>query len=353
MNIFTPEFLSLMPGDERVLVQQMSPASILDMLKHLKTPSTIISQKLGQQGEDWFENMIRAKLPECKVTRTSGHKWGGDFVLTKQFGSQEVSVMVDVKNYSNPVPREEISKFYRDMEVRRHNAGLILSLNTRFVGQPESEVMSINQVGLQSLGGRDANVILLTSQSDQLIAHCIRYLFSIVACEREILVNSVVVKNLKDVQQRLQQMSRLRYEIGILSSTITTGLGKLSNELLDIEVRTETLLDSIFANIDVKEYVATSIQEIETTIGESLRATTIKFINEVGKEMAVSEDKKSLKLKGGAIITRMATKDKISIQITDSSTLCHVPRGDFVFKKDVVTFDLDQSNLDLAIQLLK
>jgi hypothetical protein len=143
-------------------------------------------------------------------------------------------------------------------------------------------------------------------------------------------------------------MSRLRYEISLLNSTVTSSLTKLSNEILDIEVRTETLLDSVFANIDVKEYKNTTIEEIENIIGSNLRTPTAKLIKKINCMISISDDKKTLKI-GSTVITRMATKDRITILTT---VIKEVPEGDFVYKKDALTFDLEQNNLDLAIKLV-
>ena len=342
MNVFTNEFLDLLTPDDRSAIEQLPVASILDILRPQIKQNSV--QK-GQYGEKWFETLVKERMPDCRLEKTASTKWSGDFVIKKQIGSRDMTIMVDIKNYSNTVPRDEIAKFYRDIDIRRYDAGMLLSLNTRFAGTPDDSDIYFSTV---ASAGRDVNTVLLCCNTEIIIVHTLRYMLGIAAYERELIVNHAVVKALRDVQSRIAQMSKMRYEIQNLNSTITSSLGRLSNDLMDIEVRTGILLDSVFANIDQKQYVATTLEDIETAFGSTMRTATLKFLKSVDvSNVSISDDKKYIRLPR-VCISCFATKDKISIH---TPVLKDHPEGEYSFKRDTVTFDLIDCNVELAVKL--
>lgn len=342
MNVFTDGFLQLLDSQSRDCAVTLSPSSIVEFIQ-TKT-KLINSQVKGQMGENWLYQVLQSKLPECEIIKCASVKWSGDFVCKRKVGGRTVQLMIDVKNYGTVVPKDEIAKFHRDIEVRCYDAGLLLSLNTRFAGEDDDMSFSI-----ATHGGRDVNLVLLTATNETLIIQTIRYLFSIACCDREIKINHACIKSLQDIKTRLAQMSRLRYEIGLLNTHLTTGLSRLSHELLDIEVRTHALLDTIFNNIDEQTYHVCQQETLERDAGVSFRPETLKVLCAVKDEIKISEDKKFVTIGNRAVITRMAAKDKISI---DQITVTKIPSGPFTFKDGKLTFDLTEET-ELAIYLLQ
>lgn len=141
-------------------------------------------------------------------------------------------------------------------------------------------------------------------------------------------------------------MSRMRYEIQQLGQTVQTTLGRLTQDLLDIDVRTTAFLDSIFG-------------EIEQDMGVSLRAATIAVLREFTEQpLEMSRDRKYIYVgnktaAGGclATVTRLAKQDRISIPCPRLSSM---PTGDFTYKADHIVFDLDgEHNIQLVVDFMQ
>lgn len=342
MSIFTEVFLQSLDASMIECAKSMSAFCVTEFIQ-IKNKQ-ISSQMKGQLGESWLYDILKVKMPECEIVKCAAVKWSGDFIIKKVLGAKTLQIMVDVKNYSTAVPKDEVAKFHRDMEVRGYDAGLLLSMGTRFVGQVDDDMI----FSIASHGGRDVSIVLLNTTSETLVVQTLRYLFSISRCDKEIQINAPVIKNLQDIRTRLSQMSRLRYEIGLLGTQVATSLSKLSHEILDIEVRTTALLDSIFNNIDQQTYQICRQEQMEKDAGVQLRSGTLKVLLAVTDEIKISDDKKFIMIGKKAVITRMATKDKISI---NCYVVKKIPMGDFTFRDNKLSFDLTDAE-DFASELL-
>jgi len=94
-------------------------------LMTLKDSKSKTSTKLGQVGEQSFDDLCNIAGIPLTVTSNEGHS--GDFhaLIDNQ------PVLFEIKNYSHTVPTKEVVKFKRDMEQHKDCvAGVFISMNT-------------------------------------------------------------------------------------------------------------------------------------------------------------------------------------------------------------------------------
>jgi hypothetical protein len=357
MSVFSEDFIKLLPEDMREDATCVTAVTMLDYLRQVKKDQVARASAVerGQRGEAWIFDILVQQLPEFTVERVSNTKWSGDFVIRRSCGAKSISIMLDVKNYINPVPRDEVTKFHRDMEVRKHDAGMLLSLGTRFVGQPDTD----SDLAFSTYGaaGRDSHVALVNSTHPQIIVHAMRYLYSLAATRHHVTVGETVTARLQEVRARLEQMGRMRHEIQQLGQTVQSALARLTHDLLDIDVRTTSLLDAIFNDIVQQPNTAIrSAATIEQDMGVRLREATLVLLREFSEQpLEMSADLKYIyvgKAPVLATVTRMSKVDRVTVSRAPKVTT--TPDGDFTFKADRWTFDLEgEHNIQLAIDIMQ
>lgn len=89
------------------------------------------SSNKGQEGEDWFEQLVKGKTSWDPLVNTSKEAHATD--RSGRIG--KCAVLFEIKNYSNTVPTKEIVKFQRDMEEHRDVPfGVFISKSTNITG---------------------------------------------------------------------------------------------------------------------------------------------------------------------------------------------------------------------------
>ena len=77
----------------------------------------------GKFGENQLENALNSMYPSDEVINTSGQTAAGDFKILRKNGEP---ILIETKDYDRNVPKQEVEKFVRDIEVNKHN-GIFLS----------------------------------------------------------------------------------------------------------------------------------------------------------------------------------------------------------------------------------
>ncbi len=96
-----------------------------------KKPEIIQSVKAGAEGENYTYSMLSKKF---KVIQNTKDKYAGDFIVLVN----NYRIMIEVKNYTNTVPKKEITKFYRDMSCKTVDAALFISLKSKIVNMKQN-----------------------------------------------------------------------------------------------------------------------------------------------------------------------------------------------------------------------
>lgn len=89
------------------------------------------SSTKGQEGEGWFEDLVKTKTSWDPLVNTSKEAHATD--RSGRIG--KCAVLFEIKNYSNTVPTKEVTKFLRDMEEHRDVPfGVFISRSTGITG---------------------------------------------------------------------------------------------------------------------------------------------------------------------------------------------------------------------------
>ena len=96
----------------------------------------------GQDGESYFQTLAESKM-KWKLTDTSKIPHSCDYSSV----IHKASVFFEIKNYTNDVRQEEVTKFLRDMKEHPEvHVGIFISLNTRIAGKNSSLPISIEWI---------------------------------------------------------------------------------------------------------------------------------------------------------------------------------------------------------------
>ncbi len=111
-----------------------------ESINNVKTSSEILSEFIGKYrgtkekgeiGEDFVYNTLVDNFKEDSFQNVTKQ---GKYSDIKATSSDMVDVLIEVKNYKNPVPKGEVEKFWRDLELHNVNIGCFISLGTRIQG---------------------------------------------------------------------------------------------------------------------------------------------------------------------------------------------------------------------------
>ena len=84
------------------------------------------STNKGADSEDKVLNGLYSTFPDCQITKTTGIAKAGDFLIER---SNNTPIMIENKDYSRNVPKDEIEKFIRDIDHQGCN-GILISQTT-------------------------------------------------------------------------------------------------------------------------------------------------------------------------------------------------------------------------------
>lgn len=154
---------------------QLSPTEIANILKAFHKIKPAISKSsvsLGKFGEEKFEEICKGLPINYRVESTAKQAGKGDFIIKFTNDGKTLSCLIDIKNYSSTVPRKEIDKFHEDLASGNYDAGVLLSLNSKFVDKHAH----ISQEDIASHVGK-IPVLYLSELSSEMILNCIEYIF--------------------------------------------------------------------------------------------------------------------------------------------------------------------------------
>ena len=84
------------------------------------------SSNKGKFGEHRLNNLINSIYPNAEVINTSGTKASGDFIMKRP---DKPSILFENKEYDHNIPRDEVSKFIRDIDIQNIH-GIFMSQNS-------------------------------------------------------------------------------------------------------------------------------------------------------------------------------------------------------------------------------
>lgn len=123
-NIQQPLYSTLSASEERLSnsinnIKDTTIASVNTQDKLFKELEGFLgkyksSTHKGKFGEEQLSSLLNSLYTNAEITNTTGIKAAGDFLIKRV---DKPDIMVETKNYTDNIPKEEISKFIRDIEM--------------------------------------------------------------------------------------------------------------------------------------------------------------------------------------------------------------------------------------------
>ena len=130
-NLLTTDHISHIVSQ---LNQQQQPTNLLtiDHIPRLASDLKELiygqSRNRGLIGEEFVKQELACN-PAILVTECGGIRRNGDFVVS----IDGIDIMIEVKSYKCTIPTPEVNKFYRDLDSRGYQYGILLSLDSAIV----------------------------------------------------------------------------------------------------------------------------------------------------------------------------------------------------------------------------
>jgi hypothetical protein len=213
---------------------QLSTGSIANILKSayyqtLTPPASLAPAIIGKQAEDLFEQ-ICSKLPgNFTLVNTAKQGKSGDFVISYKNKSDKVlTCLVDIKKYTGKVPKKEIDKFNKDLIFSTHDAGLIVSFTSKFVGVNDSIHLAPTETPHGSIP-----VMYLAEMPESLIVDAIKILMlsAEARVEKQVAVDGLLVF----INSSLAQSAMTRRMLSDLALCVSTQIQSCQENLLMLE----------------------------------------------------------------------------------------------------------------------
>ncbi len=142
----------------------------------------------GADSEDKVLNGLYSAFPECQVTKTTGVAKAGDFLIER---SDHSPIIIENKDYSKNVPKDEIEKFIRDIDHQRCN-GILVS-QTSGIARKKNFQIDIH----------NGNIIVFI--------HCLKYDFDKIR---------LAIETIDHLSQALSNYSNDKDELKLSSETL-------------------------------------------------------------------------------------------------------------------------------------
>jgi len=209
-------------------------AKLEDAVSNIKTSSGELSQFIGKYrgskergeiGEDFVYNFLVDSFKDDSFVDVSEQ---GNYSDIKVQSPYIVDILTEVKNYKNPVPVDQVQKFWNDLDTHNISVGCFISLGTRIQGGIGDYKIESNSNKL----GIFMNVGQFTGQNGMLdgikLAYFITRKFAqhIKEVERERIEEGVlrqkinaIFKELSYLESRLDELKQVREKLGNIEKT--------------------------------------------------------------------------------------------------------------------------------------
>ena len=294
------------------------------------------SSKKGEISENLIYKMLSDKYPNyCyDVRRHIAHHADGE--LTSPTG---MKCLVEIKNYSNTVNKDEITKFKYDLKYTGNKFGIFISLQTGICGknnidyemyQENDEYYHIVYISkiMDEVLKLDCGILLLEN------LHKINKKDNIDLKMDQI--KNLIYSNFNELETVINKTDKLRDEYDKLEKSMKSNFDIFYNHLRNYEIELKQKMQTIWVNLfddlkDIdKKYIDTKI-EVLLNIGE--------------------------KDKCYHIISRLFDLlSKFNINITHDASLYYMNKGDknlgtIKKMKDKVTVNLDTPSITLSFKI--
>jgi hypothetical protein len=226
-----------------------------------------VSSNKGKTGEQNFDSMVESFTTwELKDTAKTPHS-------CDRFGEiRGCKTLFEIKNYSHNVPKKEVDKFKRDLELHKDcQLGIFISLNTNIVGAPQeffyTEFTNSNQLLLyiQQFNNHDVESLMVVLNS---LVDVALLLFN----KSSVLEKDDSIQNKVDSIKPILQMELTNIALIIkehntntkfVLDTIQKNHSSMKHHLEKLQFTFKTLLQTLFEDIMIIETSSDEIKPVK------------------------------------------------------------------------------------------
>jgi len=233
------------------------------------------SNKKGEISENLIYKIIDEKYPNYTydVKRHIPHNADGEL-----HSNTGMKCLVEIKNYSNTVHKDELNKFKYDLKHTNNNLGIFLSLKTGIVGKRciDYEVFQHNDENyhiiyisklMDDINKLDCGILLLENLNNIIKKDNIDLKID--------QIKKLIYDNFSDLEGLINKTSELRNSFNILESNIKSNLDSYYNNLREYE-------------LDLKQ----KMQKVWISLFNDLQDIDINFVDEKDKILLLYQNDK-------------------------------------------------------------
>ena len=297
------------------------------------TKSTNKSSVKGKVSETIVQNIISNFFTDDTILDTSKESKAGDYQLIMNDG---MKLMIEVKNYKNPVDKNEVDKFVRDIKHNKLN-GIFISTTSKIVKKKLLEIEELPSgeitVYISNTGISGESIILGILLLKELIKRKANNNLSINTID-----TSLILENIEQFADICKMISQMTSSIGTIKDTINKNLQDLYNESFKCQLEIKNIFNKIKYeitselnkfdnNIDIleKENRENFLEQIKSEFPKLVTQIELLFNIEDTtncKLSLTSEKWYILNINNEVICEIKKYKTKIEIKFVDKKTYC-------------------------------
>ncbi len=312
------EKLSREPADHFASIQRA-----IDELPAKLAAKSASSVERGSNGEAYARTIF---APHYAIVDTHAKSKSGDFVIEHN----SIRLLVEVKDYSRMIPKDEVEKFRRDVELSGVDGGLFISLSSSIPAVADFHLTTI------MAKTRQLSTVYVASNNPQVLHVAAQMAFTDIHQRSQVSVNVksvdmsrrddliVDVKNLSDA---LNSISKSRDSLRDLSSVVSKALMTVSNDLCVFEDQVHRLVARVretLEHLTHDERIIHLTNPKPAQLLESFKA--VKNKEDVEKVLALIQHS------NWKVTKEKLSCDKITIEFQKLHSLFKVARGAIVNK---------------------
>ena len=284
------------------------------------------SNKKGEISENLIYKIMEEKYKDYNYEKKRHIAHSGDGELNSPSGMKS---LVEIKNYSNIVNKDELEKFRYDMKFTKNNLGLFISLKTGIIGKRQIDYETFKD------GDEDYHIIYISKIMEDINKlDCgimlLENIYKVSSRDNIDLkidqLKKVIFDNFTELETLTKKTYSLRKDYSVLETNIKTNLDKFYNQLREYELEIKTKMQNVWSNLfkDMENLERNYIDEKTSILNDvgtndkcfSVLSRTFDILNEnsvnVTKRDGVLFD---LIHNGNIIGTIKKMKDKIVISL--------------------------------------
>jgi hypothetical protein len=231
---------------------------------------TKTSSSKGKLMENFIEDVIKENFEDDTLEIVS--KIGHESDMHLHFNNNNnISILIEVKAYTDVVPSKEIDKFYKDMDRIGYKGGIFISVSSGIVGFKRFDIRKTNNnimIFLPSVGINPTAIIWSILFLKQYLEFDYKNLEdNTAAALYDNFINNIT-HIYYEFENEYNNISKLRYDIKMSKGKIDDVLDGIYRQTLDLEIRMKSILESskskIWSNL-LELYNINNENEIDKT----------------------------------------------------------------------------------------